>query len=58
MVVTLLIVIVGVSAYAIAIHCYYYTGIQTSMETKAKTATDFFCQLYHKKNQRVLSERL
>ncbi len=42
MVVTLLIVIVGVSAYAIAIHSYYYTGIQTSMETKAKTATDFF----------------
>ncbi len=42
MVVTLLIVIVGVSAYAIAIHSYYYTGMQTSMETTAKTATDFF----------------
>jgi signal transduction histidine kinase len=42
MVVTLLVVIVGVSAYAIAIHSYYYTGLQTNLETKAKTATDFF----------------
>jgi signal transduction histidine kinase len=42
MVVTLLVVIVGVSAYAIAIHSYYYTGLQPNLETKAKTATDFF----------------
>jgi signal transduction histidine kinase len=42
LVVSLLIVVVGVSAYGIAIHSYYYTGIQNSLETKAGTATDFF----------------
>lgn len=40
--VALFIVVVGVSAYGIAIHSYYYTGIQNSLETKAGTATDFF----------------
>jgi signal transduction histidine kinase len=42
LVVTLLIVLVGVSAYSISIYGYYYSGVQTSIETKAKTATDFF----------------
>lgn len=40
--VALFIVVLGVSAYAIAIHSYYYTGIQNSLEVKARTATDFF----------------
>ena len=38
----ILIVLMGISAFAISISAYYYSGVRTSLETKAKTATDFF----------------
>ncbi|NLV49229.1 MAG: HAMP domain-containing histidine kinase [Clostridiales bacterium] len=38
----LMLSVVGMSAYGIAIFSYYYTGIQTALEAKAKSATDFF----------------
>ncbi|MDR2605814.1 MAG: HAMP domain-containing histidine kinase [Oscillospiraceae bacterium] len=40
--VTFFVVLIAVSAYAAAISAYYYNGMQTSLITKAKTATDFF----------------
>ena len=42
MLVMILIVLVGIGAYSVSISSYYYKSIQTSLETKAKTATDFF----------------
>lgn len=42
MLIVILIVLVGIGAYSVSISSYYYKSIQTSLETKAKTATDFF----------------
>lgn len=36
------IVIVGVLAFSISIYGYYYSAVQTGLETKAKTSADFF----------------
>jgi len=40
--VTFVVVLIAVTSYAFAITAYYYNGMQTSLITKAKTATDFF----------------
>lgn len=37
-----LVALLGVVAFSVAISSYYYSGIRTSLETKAKTATSFF----------------
>lgn len=42
MLITLVIVIVGIGAFTLAVSSNYYIGVQTSLENKAKTATDFF----------------
>jgi signal transduction histidine kinase len=42
MLIMILIVLVGIGAYSVSISSYYYKSIQTSLETEAKTATDFF----------------
>ena len=42
MLITLVIVIVSIAAFAVAVSSNYYIGVQTSLENKAKTATDFF----------------
>ncbi len=42
MLVTFVIVLVGLGAFAVAVSSNYYLGIQISLENKAKTATDFF----------------
>lgn len=36
------IVLTGVIAYSVSISSYYYSGMKASLETKAKTASDFF----------------
>ena len=40
--VLLAVVFIGISAISISVYSSYYTGIQRSLEAKAKTATDFF----------------
>ena len=42
MLITLIVVIVAIGAFAVAVGSNYYIGVQTSLENKAKTATDFF----------------
>ena len=42
MVITLIVVIVAIGAFAVAVSSNYYIGVQTSLENKAKTAADFF----------------
>ena len=42
MLITLIIVVVAVGAFTVAVSSNYYIGVQTSLENKAKTATDFF----------------
>lgn len=42
MLITFVIVLVGLGAFAVAVSSNYYLGIQISLENKAKTATDFF----------------
>jgi len=42
MLITLIIVIVAIGAFTVAVGSNYYIGVQTSLENKAKTATDFF----------------
>ncbi len=42
MLITFVIVFVGIAAFTIAFGGNYYRGVQTSLENKAKTATDFF----------------
>lgn len=42
MLITLIVVIVAIGAFAVAVSSNYYIGVQTSLENKAKTATDFF----------------
>ncbi len=40
--VVVVVVIIAVSAFSVSIAANYYSGIQTGLETKAKTATEFF----------------
>lgn len=42
MLIMLVIVIVSIGAFTVAVSSNYYIGVQTSLENKAKTATDFF----------------
>lgn len=42
MLVTIIAVIVSVAAFSVSKANYYYSGIRSGMESKAKTATDFF----------------
>ncbi len=42
MLIVILIVLVAIGAYSVSMSSYYYKSIQASLETKAKTATDFF----------------
>jgi hypothetical protein len=37
-----IVVLIGIGAFSVSISSYYYKSIQASLETKAKTATDFF----------------
>lgn len=41
-IVTLIIAIIGVSAWSIAIYSYYYSGLNAALEAKANTSADFF----------------
>ena len=41
-VIVLAIVVVGVYAFSVAASNYYYTGVRTGLEAKAKTASEFF----------------
>ncbi|SMC48231.1 sensor histidine kinase [Papillibacter cinnamivorans] len=38
----LLIVLIGVSAFSMALSSYYYSSVRTGLEAKAKTASEFF----------------
>jgi len=40
--IVLAIVIVGVLAFGISVYSYYYSAVQTGLETKAKTSADLF----------------
>jgi signal transduction histidine kinase len=42
MLIIILIILVGIGAFSVSISSYYYKSIQAGLETKAKTATDFF----------------
>lgn len=42
MLITFVIVFVAIGAFTVAVGSNYYIGVQTSLENKAKTATDFF----------------
>lgn len=42
MAVVIVVVLLGMSAFSVFAATYYYNGMRTSLETKAKTATDFF----------------
>jgi signal transduction histidine kinase len=42
MALTLFVVLIGVTAYSVSVSAYYYGSVQTSLMTKAKTASDFF----------------
>ncbi len=42
MLIVILVVLIGIGAFSASISSYYYKSIQASLETKAKTATDFF----------------
>ena len=37
-----LVVVLGIAAFSVAISSYYYNGVRTSLESRARTATDFF----------------
>ena len=42
MLLVVLVVVLGTVAYSAAIGSYYYSGIRSAMESKAKTSSDFF----------------